>query len=216
LKVEGCDFPDALSYSEDGLFWAQRRGGEVAVGITSVLGWLSGAFRSVTFKPPGTNVRRGASLGAVDGVRHFDVVRAPFDCTVVGTNGAVSASPRLLNTDPYGAGWFAQVRPTGSGWTPPTGEEAAVFLAEAVHRLGVRCFANFPDLEMFEVGVECSAVLTRLNEALAPTPGGTVVHLVTDDPTSDIEMERWSEESGNPVLETRGEGSLHHYIVRKA
>jgi TusA-related sulfurtransferase len=42
-----------------------------------------------------------------------------------------------------------------------------------------------------------------------------VIHVVSDDPTADIEMERWSDESGHMVLESRKEGKLAHFIVKK-
>jgi len=56
--------------------------------------------------------------------------------------------------------------------------------------LGVHCFAGFPDYEMYEIGVECSAVLVMLNDFLATSEKGIVVHIVSDDTTADIEMER--------------------------
>jgi TusA-related sulfurtransferase len=68
---------------------------------------------------------------------------------------------------------------------------------------------------MFEIGTECAAVLVKLNELLAQIPVGDVVHVVTDDPTSPIEMVRWSDESGQPVIDERKEGSLFHFLVRK-
>jgi len=68
---------------------------------------------------------------------------------------------------------------------------------------------------MFEIGVECSATLAKLDELLEKTPPGEVIHLVSDDPTADIEMLRWSEDKGQSLLETRKEGNLLHFIVKK-
>ncbi|MDW0316232.1 MAG: sulfurtransferase TusA family protein, partial [Nitrososphaeraceae archaeon] len=76
-------------------------------------------------------------------------------------------------------------------------------------------FVAFPDHEMFEIGVECSATLAKLDELLKKTPPGEVIHLVSDDPTADIEMLRWSEDKGQSLLETRKEGNLFHFIVKK-
>jgi TusA-related sulfurtransferase len=44
---------------------------------------------------------------------------------------------------------------------------------------------------------------------------GEVVHLVSDDPTADLEMIRWSEENGQSLLEMRREDNLYHFIVKK-
>jgi len=93
--------------------------------------------------------------------------------------------------------------------------DAREILAKQIAVLRVRCFAAFPDHEMFEIGIECSAVLAKLNELLTRTEIGTVVHLVTDDPTSPIEMVRWSDQTGQPVIDERKEGNLFHFLVRK-
>jgi TusA-related sulfurtransferase len=68
---------------------------------------------------------------------------------------------------------------------------------------------------MFEIGVECAATLTKLDELLLKLPIGDVVHLVSDDITADLEMIRWSEQNGQSLLEMRTEGNLFHFIVKK-
>jgi TusA-related sulfurtransferase len=79
----------------------------------------------------------------------------------------------------------------------------------------VRCFVAFPDHEMFEIGVECAATLTKLDQLLTEIQMGEVVHLVSDDSTADLEMIRWSEENGQSLLEMRREDNLYHFIVKK-
>ena len=69
---------------------------------------------------------------------------------------------------------------------------------------------------MFEIGVECSAVLLKLNELVTTIPVGNVVHLISDDPTAYVEMVRWTEQTDNSLVEWRTEGNLFHFIVRKA
>src|SRR2546428_646669 len=124
--------------------------------------------------------------------------------------------PDDLLYDPAGLVW---ARPLTSGEVEVgiTSIYAAAteLLAKQVAAFRVRCFAAFPDFEMFEIGVECAAVLVKLNELLVQVPVGEVVHLVTDDPTSPIEMVRWSDETGQSVIDERREGSLFHFLVRK-
>jgi glycine cleavage system H protein len=84
-----------------------------------------------------------------------------------------------------------------------------------IQQLHVRCFAAFPDHEMFEIGVECAATLTKLDELLARLETCQVVHLVSDDATADLEIIRWSEQTGQSVVELRKEGNLFHFIIRK-
>jgi len=99
-------------------------------------------------------------------------------------------------------------------------EEQAVAAAEALRRqiatLRVHCFAAVPDFDMHEIGIECAAVLAKLTELILRIEPGDVVHLVTDDPTAPIEMVRWSDQTGQPVIDSRKEGDLYHFLVRKA
>ncbi len=81
--------------------------------------------------------------------------------------------------------------------------------------LHIRCFVAYPDYEMFEIGVECAATLTKLDELIPKIKIGEIVHLVSDDKTASVEMIRWSEGSGQSILETRPEVNLMHLIVRR-
>ena len=41
-------------------------------------------------------------------------VYSPFAGTIVSVNEALSESPELVNSDPYGEGWLFEIKPTGS------------------------------------------------------------------------------------------------------
>ncbi len=219
MIIGNCRFADDVLYDTESNTWVKFDGdGAATVGINAVLAWLGGPIASVSFKAVGTVVERGKGIGAIESPRHFDTVKSPITGRIVAVNEAMVTNPRLLNHDPYGAGWFARLEPLKKE------QELALLKAPVMARgdlqariteLKIRCFAEFPDQEMYEIGTECSAVLVRLDEAFGSSPKGTVVHLVSDDPTSEIEMIRWSERTGNEVLETRREGNLVHYVVKK-
>ena len=63
-------------------------------------------------------------------------------------------------------------------------KDAEKNLREKVGQFRARCFKAFPDHEMFEIGVECAALLVRLGELMAFLSEGEVVHVVSDDPTA--------------------------------
>jgi glycine cleavage system H lipoate-binding protein/TusA-related sulfurtransferase len=216
LKIDGCEYPESLLYDVEAWTWARKNGNDCKIGIAPHLGWISGGFTSVSFKGVGYRAEMGKTLGSVEGPRHFDVVRAPFDCVIKETNSALELTPKLANKDPFGEGWYMVVEQTGSASRLQGFPGVADSLASVVKRLGVRCFSEFPDAEMFEIGTECSAVLVQLNERIARQMAGWVVHIVSDDPTADIEMTRWAEQTGNKLLEVRREGNLHHFIVKKS
>lgn len=215
MKIETCEFPDALLYDVDAGTWVRKDDTDYTIGVTPVLAWLSGGFTSISIKDTGSVIGIGKGLGSIEGPRHFDLMRAPFDCTIKEVNSRLS-DPSLASKDSFGAGWIALLRRTGETTRLSTLQEASGLLGALIRRLGVRCFSRFPDLEMYEIQTECSAVIVKLNEIMSKSRSGTVVHLVSDDPTSDIEMVRWGDMSGNKVVESRNEGALHHFIVEKS
>jgi glycine cleavage system H protein len=125
--------------------------------------------------------------------------------------------PKLANDFPYTEGWFVKIEPSEMRDLKglETIENCQDKMSMAIQQLRVRCFAAFPDHEMFEIGVECSATLAKLDELVEKIPTGEVIHLISDDPTADLEMLRWSDERGQSLLEMRNEGNLLHFIVRK-
>ena len=215
LRIGDCDYDEGALYDPESSTWGRSEGRLWKVGVTPLLSWLSGGFTSASSKPVGTKVDQGNSLGSIEGPRHFDVVRAPFDCVVKEANQRLAVDPRAINRDPFGEGWFAVVEKIGRTSRLVSLRVAAPVIEQRLKSMRVRCFPEFPDAEMYEIGTECSAVLVRLNELLARSARGTVVHLVTDDPTADVEMERWKDQTGNAVLDKRAEGALYHFIVKK-
>jgi glycine cleavage system H lipoate-binding protein/TusA-related sulfurtransferase len=213
-----CYFDDSVLNDVENNVWVRMNGDVGIVGINSILAWMGGAFRTVSLPSPGTLVGRGKNLGSLESARHFDVVRSPLSGTVVEANERLLENPRLLNKDPYGEGWFVKIMASNY-------PEEARFLSdtlsvrdqmlEKITQLRIHCLREFPDYEMYEIGTECSAVLARLDEVVATSSMGDVIHLVTDDPTATIEMVRWSDRTGNSVAEDEPEGRLAHFLVKK-
>jgi glycine cleavage system H protein len=219
MELEGCSLPEDRLYDlEHDVWYLPEASGELArVGLLGPLVWFAGPFRSVSFRELAGTVGRGRSVATVESVRYTGAVRLPLDATVVDRNLSLVENPRLLNDAPYDDGWVVRVRAQGP--TPPAGLEPAHAvagrLAERIRQQRIRCWPQVPDLELYEIGIECSAVLTMLNEELRNRAPGEAVLLVTDDPTSPIEMERWSDQTGHRLLAHRIEGNLHQFLVRK-
>jgi glycine cleavage system H protein len=218
-RIRNCLFADDVLYDTDMGVWARPEGDLVSVGIDSVRAWLSGAFTTVSFKPLGFVVERGLSLGSAEGPRHFDTVRSPLSGTIVKINTLLTETPKTLNQDPYGRGWFAKLRPSKFQEEEKMLrriDAARDAIERRVVNMNVRCFAEFPDYEMYEIGSECSGVLVKLDELVTRSPKGTVIHLVSDDVTAEIELIAWSERTGQRIVESRKEGNLFHFIVEKS
>ncbi len=221
VEIEGCPLPDDRLYDlELDVWWADEPAerGVARVGMIAPLAAFAGTFQSCSFRPLEGVVGRGRSVATVESVRFTGAIRLPVDAEVVERNTALLGEPRLLNDGPYDRGWVVRVRPVRPAEVAERLETAAAVrdrLAERIRVQHIRCWPQTPELELYEIGLECSAVLTQLNEALARRAPGDAVLLVTDDSTSPIEMVRWSDQTGHSVLAHRTEGSIHHFLVRK-
>ena len=219
MKIDNCLFPEDLLYDTENLVWLSNKDEKktVTIGITAIMASVASKLFSVKLKPVGTKIEKGKSCGVLESVKYFGVVRTPISGTIVDVNKSLMDNPKLANDFPYSQGWFVKIEP--SDLTDlnalETIENCRDEMSLAIQKLRVRCFVAFPDHEMFEIGVECSATLAKLDELLEKIPTGEVIHLVSDDPTADIEMLRWSEDKGQSLLETRKEGNLFHFIVKK-
>jgi glycine cleavage system H protein len=221
VEILGCPLPEDRRYDlEQGVWWQEEPGGGTGrLGVMATWAAFAGPFRELTFRPPVDGpVGRGRSVATVESVRLTGAVRLPFDAEVVERNDALRTRPRLLNDRPYTDGWVVRARPVRADEPVRTllsAEAARPAVEEEIRARRIRCWPLTPETELIEVGVECSAVLVRLNEELARRAPGEALLLVTDDPTSPIEMVRWSDQTGEAVRAHRQEGPLHQFLVEK-
>ena len=217
MKIGNCSFPEDLLYDAENFIWISNKEKSVTIGITAIMASIAGRLSSIKLKPVGTKLEKGKSCGALESPKYFGVVRTPVSGIIVQVNKSLMNKPKLANDFPYAEGWFVKIELSDMEDLKAleTIENCHDKMSIAIQKLRVRCFAAFPDHEMFEIGVECSATLAKLDELIEKVPAGEVIHLVSDDPTADLEMSRWSEERGQSLLEIKNEGNLLHFIVKK-
>jgi glycine cleavage system H protein len=218
MKIDNCSFPEDLLYDTENFVWMSNKEMSVTIGITSIMASIAGKLSGIKLKPVGTRLEKGKSCGALESAKYFGVVRTPVSGIIVQVNKSLVDKPKLANDFPYTEGWFVKIEPSEMGDLKglETIENCHDKMSMAIQKLRVRCFAAFPDHEMFEIGVECSATLAKLDELIEKIPAGEVIHLISDDPTADLEMLRWSEQKRQSLLEIRNEGNLFHFIVKKS
>ena len=217
MKIGNCSFPEDLLYDAENFIWISNKEKTVTIGITAIMASIAGRLSSIKLKPVGTKLEKGKSCGTLESAKYFGVVRTPVSGIIVQVNKSLMNKPKLANDFPYAEGWFVKIELSDMEDLKAleTIENCHDKMSIAIQKLRVRCFAAFPDHEMFEIGVECSATLAKLDELIEKIPAGEVIHLVSDDPTADLEMLRWSEEREQSLLEMRNEGNLFHFIVKK-
>ena len=217
--MSNCEFPDDLYYDVENDVWLRNSEGEdsARVGITTVLIFVAGKFERISLRTSKSIVSRGDIIATLESPKYFGAVRSPVLGSIKGFNFDVQENPRIVLDSPYENGWlveydrFDKSKLAGLYY----GEAARAKLESRIKELRIRCFKTLWDDEMYAIGIECSATLVNLDDLLSEHKSGYVVHLVTDDPTADIEMVRWSMQTGNELLESRTEDNLYHFIVRK-
>jgi len=87
-------------------------GGVFTIGISEYAANELGDITFVELPEPGAAFSQGDRFATVESVKAVSDVYAPVDLEVLEVNAALADSPETVNSDPYGEGWFAKVKPT--------------------------------------------------------------------------------------------------------
>lgn len=104
------EIPPNLRYTKSHE-WARRDGADAVVGITA---HAQQELRDIVFielPKVGRAVKAGEPVAVIESVKAAFDIYAPVAGTVAKVNGAVVATPQLVNQDCYGAGWLFAVTP---------------------------------------------------------------------------------------------------------
>ncbi|HQR26499.1 MAG TPA: glycine cleavage system protein GcvH [Nocardioides sp.] len=107
-------YPDDLKYTSEHE-WVRTPGeteGSVRIGITHFAQDALGDIVYVSLPEVGDSVQAGDTCGELESTKSVSDVYAPVSGEIVARNEALDATPELVNTDPYGAGWLFEVAPS--------------------------------------------------------------------------------------------------------
>ncbi|CAN5855394.1 glycine cleavage system protein GcvH [soil metagenome] len=111
--------PEQFRYTEEHE-WVDLIGdGTIRVGITDYAQDQLGDVVFVELPVSGSEIGAGDMFAEVESTKSVAEVYAPIGGTIETVNEALADSPELVNTDPYGEGWFVVLRPS-----EPPGEDA--------------------------------------------------------------------------------------------
>jgi len=91
--------------------WAKRVGDVVRVGIDDYSQASLGDVVHVELADVGIRVHAGEAFGEVEATKSVSSINAPVSGVIVRVNESVKAIPALVNSDPFGAGWLAEIVP---------------------------------------------------------------------------------------------------------
>ncbi|WP_151671255.1 glycine cleavage system protein GcvH [Nitrincola schmidtii] len=106
------NIPNELRYVASHEWIRDEGDGTVTIGITDHAQDLLGDVVFVELPEVGDKVSAGDDIGVVESVKAASDVYAPLTGEVVAVNEDLEDAPELVNSDPYGDGWFIRLRLT--------------------------------------------------------------------------------------------------------
>ena len=104
----------ARRYTEDHE-WVLLEGGTVSVGISDHAQEQLGDVVYVELPEEGAEFAEGDQAATVESVKAASEIYAPLAGEVVEVNGALNDDPSLVNSDPFGNGWFFKIKIADAG-----------------------------------------------------------------------------------------------------
>jgi glycine cleavage system H protein len=100
--------PDDLKYAKNHE-WVRVTGDTVRMGISDFAQDALGDVVYVELPEVGRTVASGEAIAEVESTKSVSDVYAPLSGTITAINHALDDTPELVNSDPYGEGWFAEI-----------------------------------------------------------------------------------------------------------
>jgi glycine cleavage system H protein len=90
--------------------WVRADGPIATIGITDHAQHELTDVVFVELPEPGRQVKAGEACAVVESVKTASDIYSPVSGEITETNEAVTKDPSLVNTDPYGRGWFYKIK----------------------------------------------------------------------------------------------------------
>lgn len=104
-------FPDNLKYAATHEWVRVEADGSLTVGITDHAQELLGDIVFIELPTDGASVSAKQEISVVESVKAASDIYAPVSGKVIAINKALIDSPEIVNTSPYGDGWFCRIQP---------------------------------------------------------------------------------------------------------
>ena len=104
--------PDELYYDPKDHLWSRVESGLVRVGLDQFGQKSAGTVAYIKLLPVGKPVLKGRAFGSLEAGKYIGPLKAQVSGLIVEVNSEVLAEPTLVNTDPYGRGWFVVLEPS--------------------------------------------------------------------------------------------------------
>ena len=102
--------PREYKYTSEHEWICPEAGNEVKVGLTDYAQSQMGDIVFLDLPTPGTQVTQFGKMGEIETVKAVSDLFSPISGQALEINQEVIDEPKLVNEDPYGAGWLVRVK----------------------------------------------------------------------------------------------------------
>jgi len=104
--------PDNLQYTKEHE-WVLASGNIYRMGITDYAQGALGDIVYVQLPKVGETVTADKVCGEVESTKSVSEIFTPVSGKIVAINDQLTSAPEIINSDPYGAGWLADIEVAG-------------------------------------------------------------------------------------------------------
>jgi glycine cleavage system H protein len=101
--------PDSLKYTKEHEWVSESSPTLIRMGITDFAQGALGDIVYVQLPKVGDVVVADKVCGEVESTKSVSEIFSPVSGTIVAVNDGLNQAPELLNSDPYGQGWLAEI-----------------------------------------------------------------------------------------------------------
>ncbi len=103
------NYPADLKYAANHE-WVRRDGDVITMGISDFAQDALGDVVYVELPEAGGTAVAGEAFAEVESTKSVSDIYAPVSGTITAVNHDLDDAPELINSDPYGGGWIAQIQ----------------------------------------------------------------------------------------------------------
>ena len=115
--------PDSLKYTKEHEWVSESSPTLIRMGITDFAQGALGDIVYVQLPKVGDVVVADKVCGEVESTKSVSEIFSPVSGTIVAVNDGLNQAPELLNSDPYGRGWLAEIEVTDTPTALLTAEQ---------------------------------------------------------------------------------------------
>ncbi len=112
MEIKGYNMPEDLYYHEEDAWVRVENDGTVTIGMDDFYQKQAGDTTYVDLPFEGDTITQGETCGKIQSSKWVGKFVAPISGEIIEVNHELENDCRLINKDPYGAGWIIKVKPS--------------------------------------------------------------------------------------------------------